>query len=390
MRRALAMLALGSGLMLAPPAHAGGPISHACDRAVPLTARQQDRLLRVADWVRAALDATEAHAAIVARSGMNLERFGLRYSHAAVALRDGLPTRWGVRQLYFACDERRPRLFDQGLAGFIGGVDELDVAYLSLLVLPTARGGAEVSASSPRWQRAAAAAPGSQGAVGDRLATAVADRRQALSLLWPEYSANAYVYGTLFQNCNQWLIELIGATWSVDRAAGSGQTVGLPAARRSWHAAAPPTPPSIPPSTLPPAAPSVPSSVGALTAHAEASRQDEPDLDALRSRRLAAQAWLQAEGFDPAPVPIDSHWVMAAAGVVPLVSLRDHPEDDRFALKLRVSLPRGIQDFVRRKLPAAELWRVCHTAARAVMRRGGTPLDAACTPAPGDAVLPLD
>ena len=58
--------------------------------------------------------------ALVSRSGLDLSRFNIRYSHAAIAWRSE-QGQWAARQLYYACDEHRPRIYDQGLAGFATG-----------------------------------------------------------------------------------------------------------------------------------------------------------------------------------------------------------------------------------------------------------------------------
>jgi hypothetical protein len=178
--------ALLAALLLAgaAAAHAGSP-PRGCDAARELTATQQDRLLRFAAVVRETLAASGARAALISRSGTDLSRFGLRYSHAAVALADGLDTPWGVRQLYYDCADGQPRLFDQGLAGFLSGSDDADVGYVSLLLLPP-------EAATP-------------------LAAAALDRPVALGLLNARYSANAYPFSTAYQNCNQWVAELIAA-----------------------------------------------------------------------------------------------------------------------------------------------------------------------------------
>lgn len=172
-------------LAAAGAAQAGSLPPRGCDRPVNVTATQQDRLLRFAAVVREALAASGAPAALISRSGTDLSRFGLRYSHAAVALADGLDTPWAVRQLYYACAEGQPRLFDQGLAGFVLGSDDADLGYVSLLLLPRE-----------------AAAP---------LASAVLDKPLALGLLNVRYSANAYPFSTSYQNCNQWVAELLAA-----------------------------------------------------------------------------------------------------------------------------------------------------------------------------------
>ncbi len=176
----------------AAAAQAGAPPSsppRGCDRNLPITAAQQDRLLRFAAVVREALARSGAQAALISRSGTDLSRFGLRYSHAGVALAhglgDGTDMPWAVRQLYYACAEGAPRLFDQGLAGFISGSDDADLGYVSLLLLPPE-----------------AAAP---------LAAAAADKALVLGLLNPRYSANAYPFSTRYQNCNQWVAELLAA-----------------------------------------------------------------------------------------------------------------------------------------------------------------------------------
>jgi hypothetical protein len=178
-----AALALG-----AAAAQAGSLPPRGCDRPVATTATQQDQLLRFTAIIKAVLAASGTEAALIARSGTDLSRLGLRYSHAAVALADGLDTPWAVRQLYYACDEGAPRLFDQGLAGFVSGSDDVDVGYVSVLLLPP-----DAAAT---------------------LAAATRDKAVALSLLHPAYSANAYAFGTRYQNCNQWVAELLAAAFA--------------------------------------------------------------------------------------------------------------------------------------------------------------------------------
>jgi len=108
-----------------------------------------------------------------------------------------------VRQLYYACDEGQPRLFDQGLAGFLFGTDDASLGYLSIIVLPA-------SAAEP-------------------LERAALDTPRALALLGASYSANAHAFSTRYQNCNQWLIEMLAGAW------GAGDGGREPAQR--WLAA---------------------------------------------------------------------------------------------------------------------------------------------------------
>ena len=285
----------------AAPAHAES--LQLCDRTPPMTAQQQDKLLRFAALVRQELEASDANVALISRSGLDLQRFNVRYSHAGISLKGSANTPWTVRQLYYSCDERRPRLFDQGLAGFLFGTDNPTLGYISVVLLPGEPGGA--------------------------LEATALDNARALRLLAGTYSANAYARSLRYQNCNQWVAELLAAAWG-----GLG------------------------------------------------------DADGLRAQ---AQQWLQEQGYGPPPVDVGSHLLMFAAPFVPFVHLDDHPEDDRFALRLRVSLPAAIEGFVHRRLPQAQRLEFCHDGVQMVMRRGwGAPIAEGCRPEPGDTVVALD
>ena len=293
---------LAVGLCLAGAAQAAATSARFCDRAEPPTARQQSVLLQFAAVARRELDASGDEVALVSRSGIDLSRFGLRYSHAGISLRASGNAPWSVRQLYFACDEGRPRLYDQGLAGFVLGTDEPAVGYLSIVWLP-------------REQAAA-------------LERAVLDNARALRLLAADYSANAYPFSVRYQNCNQWVLEMMAAAW------------------------------------------------GHL-----------PDDQRLREH---AQAWLSAQRYEPAAIDVGSHAVMFAGHFVPWIHLDDHPESDRFALRVRTSVPASIEAFVHARTPEARRVELCHDGQRVVVRRGWEHLAAGCRPGPGDQVIALD
>jgi hypothetical protein len=282
--------------------HAGSASPQYCDRPSPLSARQQDRLLQFAAVARRELEAGGQDVALIARSGIDLGRFNLRYSHAGVSLRASGNAQWSVRQLYFACDEGRPRLYDQGLAGFVLGTDDPSVGYLSIVWLP-------------REQAAA-------------LERTALDKTRALRLLAADYSANAYPFSLRYQNCNQWVAELLAAAWG-----------GL------------------------------------------------DDSDALRSR---AQAWLSAQHYEPQAVDVGSHLLMFAGHFIPWIHYDDHPEPDRYALRLRTSLPTSIEAFVRARAPGARRIELCHDEHRVVIHRGWDTLGAGCGPGPADEVIALD
>ena len=272
-----------------------------CDRPSTLTAPQQDRLLQFAAVVRRELAASGQSLALIARSGLDLHRFGIRYSHAGISLRASENTPWSVRQLYYACDEGGPRLFDQGLAGFLFGTDDPSIGYVSIQLMPT---------------DAAAA-----------VEQAALDKPRALRLLAATYSANAYPQSLRYQNCNQWVVELLATAWG-----------GL------------------------------------------------PDGDDLRAR---AQAWLLREGYAPPAVEVGASWVLWAGVFIPWIHYGDHPRADLAAQRLHTSLPSAIEAFVQARAPEARHIELCHNDDRVVIRRNGPPLAEGCRPEPGDEVLTL-
>lgn len=280
-----------------PAAHAAE--LRACDRPAIISAAEQDRQLRLAALIRQTLQQSGQQVALIARAGLDLSRFGVRYSHAGISLQANPNSAWSVRQLYYACDESRPRLFDQGLAGFLQGSDNPSQGFISVLLLP------EPQAAT--------------------LARAALDRPQALALLAGDYSANAYAFSTRFQNCNQWVMELMASAWG--------------------------------------------------------------GFAADRPTRAQAQQWLAAQAYAPEPINVGSHALMLAAHFTPLIHVADHPLADIQALKLHVSMPASIEAFARQQAPQAQRIEFCYNPRQAVLRRDGPPLGDDCAAAPGDEVL---
>jgi hypothetical protein len=265
-----------------------------------MNAAQQDRLLRFAALVKEELDRSGETVALIARSGLDLSRFGLRYSHAGVSLKASDNAPWSVRQLYYACDEQRPRLYDQGMSGFLFGTDDATVGYVSI-VLPT-------------------------GSDAVALEGAALDTPRALRLLAATYSANAYPYSLRYQNCNQWVAELLATAWG--------------------------------------------------------------ELDDTQDLRERAQLWLAQRGYEPPAIDVD--WLMLAAPFIPLVHLDDHPQADLDRLRVRTSLPSAIETFVRERMPGARRIEMCHDGRKAVIRHGWEPIAGGCRPQAGDRVVDLE
>jgi len=291
-----------AALALSASAGAWAGIPTLCERSAKISAEDQDRVLRFAAVAKDELARSGKRVALVARAGLDLSRFHLLYSHAGIALKDGADGPWAVRQLYYACDESRPRLFDQGMAGFALGAEAPASGHIALLFLPD-----DDSAL---------------------LEQAARDKRLALALLAGQYSANAYAFSTRYQNCNQWVAELLASAWG--------------------------------------------------------------RLDGQAAPRAQAQAWLREQGYAAGPVRVPSHWMIFAGQFVPLLHVDDHPVDDIYALALRVSVPASIEDFVRRRAPRTERVELCHDRQHIVVHRGWESLGPDCAPLPGDAVIPLE
>jgi hypothetical protein len=300
-RRSTRALSVAAAALLAAggAAHAG-PFRY-CEPPAELDAAQQDTLLRFAAVVKSTLDATDARLALVARSGLDLGRFGMRYSHGGISLRTSPNAPWSVRQLYYDCDERRPRLFDEGLAGFMMGTGDPSIGFFSVVLVP----GAE-----------------------DTLERAARDNALAMRLVGGTYSANAYPFSQRYQNCNQWVAELVGVAWGGLEGGG--------------------------------------------------------DL------RADAQRWLRGEGYEPTRFAVGNPALMWLAAVLPWLHVGDHPAPDLEAGRFLVSMPQSIEAFARARVPGARRLEFCHAHRRIVVREGWTPIAEGCVPAPGDRVVALD
>jgi hypothetical protein len=309
--------------------------SRYCDSQVALSPGQQSKLLRFSEVVKAELEASGQSMALLARSGLNLARFGLRYSHAGIGLQASHNTPWSVRQLYYACDEQKPRIFDQGMAGFVLGTDNAAIGYVSAVLLP------------PEAAKA--------------FETAALDNRQALALLHPIYSPNAYAYGLRYQNCNQWVIELLAT--ALGRLGVTRDAAQEPAANKT------------------------PDLALALT---QDVAQDLAQASEPAAARTRAQAWLRQQGYMPSIVEVGSRLLMWAGAFIPLVRSDDHPREDLAHMRYQVSMPAAIEGFVQAKLPEAQRIEFCHNEQHIVIHRGWTPVAEGCLPSPDDRVIALD
>ena len=272
-----------------------------CDAQVEIDAATQDRLIQVAGIVKTELEHSGQRVALVSRSGLALARFGERYSHAGVSLKASLNAPWSVRQLYYACDEQRPRIFDQGMSGFVLGVHDPSEGYVSIVLLPDD--------------------------AANTLERAALDDSQALQMLGNTYSANAFPFSQRYQNCNQWLAELLASAWN-----------------------------------------------------------PQPQRD---DRRGQAQQWLLNEGYTPTLIHVGWRPLMWLADLVHWLHSDDHPPEDLAAAQFRVSMPAAIESFVHTRMPDAKRIELCYTPHQLVVRRGWQPIAEGCVATAGDDVIGL-
>jgi hypothetical protein len=276
-----------------------------CDRPREPSADQRDVMLRFGAIVREQLAAARQDVVLVARSGLDLRRLDVRYSHEGVALKDNDGRPWSVRELYYACEDHKPRLFDEGLAGFLMGTDDPETSYVSLVFLP----------------------PGSAAALR---ATAV-DKRRALGVMGSSYSANAYPFSTVHQNCNQWVMELLADAWGPgDAGTGTG-------------------------------------------------------TDA----RVRAQRWMRSQGYLPTVFTASAHPMTWIPAVVPWLANDDHPAEEVAHNRYNVSMPASIETFVQARVPGATRIEICHAGRRVVLHAGWGDIPDGCIAGPGDRTFEL-
>ncbi len=194
MRRALALGLVGIALAAPLLAQAGQP----CENR-PLAPHEIVLSMDLAQRTVAALDASGAQVALVSRAGQDLSKYGLRYSHMGIAVRDHPAGRWTVVHELNDCGSAVSGLYNEGMGNFF-----LTDLYRmeAQLVIP---------------------GPDAQARLARLAAT-----RTPLRLHEPRYNMLSYVYSTQYQNSNQWVLETIAA------ALAPGGQVETRAEAQSW------------------------------------------------------------------------------------------------------------------------------------------------------------
>lgn len=180
-------------LALAMPLR-GAQAGTACEQ-VAQDATAFVKAVKLAENTSAALDASGAEVALIARIGQDLSKYDLRYSHMAYAWRDHPKGRWTVVHLLNQCGTAASGIFDQGLANFF--LDDL-FAYESEIVIPGAQ---------------------SQKRIVAMLASQAPARLHGAS-----YNMLAFPFSTKYQNSNQWVLETYAASESASEDRETAQS----------------------------------------------------------------------------------------------------------------------------------------------------------------------
>jgi hypothetical protein len=181
MKRALGLMALAAATTLA---QAGRP----CEPWQPRV-HEVVEALDLAQRTAAALDATGAQVAVIARAGQDLSRWRLRYSHLGWALKT--PQGWRIVHKLNHCGSARADLYRQGLAEFF--MDDLHDPVAAFAV-PSA-------------------------AVQAALVPLLADAWRVQRLHEAAYNMVAYPWARRYQQSNQWAIETLA--WALEPTADS-------------------------------------------------------------------------------------------------------------------------------------------------------------------------
>lgn len=169
-------------LVVATGAHAG----RSCEAEKPPQSATVERGLRLAERTYKALDASGQKVVILARTGQDLSKYGLRYSHLGFAYQepDGKGGHvWRVLHKLNQCGTKTASIYRQGLGEFF--LDDL-------------------------WRfEAAWVVPAPE--VQDKLQAWLLDETRASSMHTRPYSIVSYAWSTQYQQSNQWAIETLAA-----------------------------------------------------------------------------------------------------------------------------------------------------------------------------------
>lgn len=255
LRRALATAALLALLLCAGETFAGT----SCEE-VAASAGTMQKALDLAHRVTAKLDENADKVALVARVGQDLSKYGLRFSHLGFVVRNHPEGRWSVVHDLNLCGTDQSQLYVQGIGNFFS--DDLHEYEAAIMVLP-----AELQ---------------------NKLEPVLLSVVQMKRLHEPKYSVVAYPFNALYQNSNQWALEVLASVMA-------------------------------PPGDV--------------------------------ATRVEAQRWLKDAGFQPTLLTIPALTRLGGRMFKANVAFDDHPGEYRWSDRIYVVTVDAIFDFLRKRYP---------------------------------------
>jgi hypothetical protein len=159
----------------------------------PPNAEELRHGLALAAKVQAAIDASDADVLLIARVGQDLSKYNLKHSHIAFLLRDRAATKayetWGVFHMLNHCGKPTSGLFNEGLGMFFM---DTPFRYEALIITPSRD-------------------------LQTRLKTILASDSPT-KFKAERYNMLAYPFNAASQNSNQWVLEILAAAMSQERA----------------------------------------------------------------------------------------------------------------------------------------------------------------------------
>lgn len=253
--RAFSTIALAALLVCGVPATAGTP----CEE-VATSAGSMQRALELARRVTNALEESGGQVALVARVGQDLSKYNLRFSHLGFVVRNHPDGKWSVVHDLNLCGTDTSQLYIQGVGNFFS--DDLFAYEAGIMLLP-----AELQ---------------------HKLEKILVSTAQVKRLHEPKYSVVAYPFSTLYQNSNQWALEVLASVMA-------------------------------------------------------------PEGDV--ATRTEAQKWLKGAGFEPTLLNIPAMTRLGGRMFKANIAFNDHPDEYRWSDRIYAVTVDSTFDFLRKRFP---------------------------------------
>ena len=149
----------------------------------PLSIQTFAQAMHTGQMVNNKLNETGAKVVVLARIGQDLSKYGLRYSHMGYAYRSNNQSPWRIAELLNDCGTANSNLWRNGIGNFF--LDDLH-AFDTLVLIPPVE-------------------------LQKRLLSILENPVRMNSLHGNAYNLVAYPFSSLYQNSNQWVLEILAA-----------------------------------------------------------------------------------------------------------------------------------------------------------------------------------